>query len=63
MKKTLLFDLDGTVLPLDNKEFERLYIGTLTNFAKDTIEPEKLAKSLWARTAKNDSKHRSKSNQ
>lgn len=50
MKKTVLFDLDGTLLPMDAKEFENAYIGSLTTFTKDIIEPKEMAKKLWQAT-------------
>ncbi|QIK69904.1 HAD family hydrolase [Erysipelothrix sp. HDW6C] len=51
MKKTILFDLDGTLLPLDNKEFETSYITSITSFVKDILEPRKMAESLWQASA------------
>ena len=40
---TVLFDLDGTLLPMDQEAFIRLYFGALTQkFAPHGFEPEKL---------------------
>lgn len=46
---TVLFDLDGTLLPMDQEAFIRLYFGALTQkFAPHGFEPEKLIQGLWA---------------
>lgn len=56
--KTILFDLDGTLLPMDQDIFVKTYLG---NFAKKLAplgyEPESFYKSMWAGVAsmvKND---------
>ena len=46
---TVLFDLDGTLLPMDQEAFIRLYFGALTQkFAPHGFEPEKLIQGLSA---------------
>lgn len=46
---TVLFDLDGTLLPMDQEAFIRLYFGALTQkFVPHGFEPEKLIQGLWA---------------
>lgn len=56
--KTLLFDLDGTLLPMDQEEFIRAYFGGIaTKLAPYGYEPEKLIQGIWTGTAamiKND---------
>lgn len=56
--KTVLFDLDGTLLPMDQEEFIRAYFGGIaTKLAPYGYEPEKLIKGIWTGTAamiKND---------
>ena len=50
MKKidTVLFDLDGSLLPMDQDRFVRLYMEALgRTFALDGLEPEKLTGSVW----------------
>ncbi len=48
-KKVILFDLDGTLLPMDQKIFVKSYFGKLTKrFAPLGYEPEKLMEALWA---------------
>ncbi len=58
MKKAVLFDLDGTLLPMDNDEFTRVYIGLLARKAAGWgYEPEEMVKALWKGTGamvKND---------
>lgn len=44
---TILFDLDGTLLPMDAKKFESLYLGTLGKFTSAIIDPELMLKSLY----------------
>lgn len=47
---TVLFDLDGTLLPMDNALFEKLYFKELTKAFSDIISAEELAKNIWAST-------------
>ncbi|KAB3527647.1 HAD family hydrolase [Alkaliphilus serpentinus] len=50
MIKTVLFDLDGTLLPLDMNEFIKRYFGGLTVKFKDMIKGEELSSIVWAST-------------
>ncbi len=58
MLKTVLFDLDGTLLPFDQDDFIRLYFGGLCKkLAPLGYQPDKLVKDIWAGTkamVKND---------
>lgn len=58
MIKTVLFDLDGTLLPMDNNEFTKYYFGLLCKkLAPKGYKPEELIDAVWAGTAamvKND---------
>lgn len=47
MIKTVLFDLDGTVLDVEGENFERTYLSTLSSFLKEDIHPDLLMKHLW----------------
>ena len=50
--KTVLFDLDGTLLPMDQDEFLKAYFGGLAaHLAPHGFEPDKLVRSIWAGTA------------
>ena len=55
---TVLFDLDGTLLPMDQEEFTRGYFGLLTQkVAHRGYDPKRLIDGVWAGTAamvKND---------
>ncbi len=56
--KTILFDLDGTLLPMDQDVFVKTYFGMLAKtLAPRGYEPEKLIKAVWSGTGamvKND---------
>lgn len=55
---TVLFDLDGTLLPMDQDEFTKNYFGLLTaKVAPRGYDPKKTIDAIWAGTAamvKND---------
>lgn len=44
--KTILFDLDGTLLSMDADIFERTYLGSLVDFYKTKSEPQLMIKAL-----------------
>ena len=47
--KVVLFDLDGTLLPMDQDEFVKAYFGGIAKkLAPYGYEPNKLVKSIWA---------------
>ena len=49
--KTVLFDLDGTLLPMDQDEFIKAYFGGLaTKLVPYGYEPNKLIKGIWTGT-------------
>ena len=49
---TVLFDLDGTLLPMDNDEFTKGYFKLLAaKLAPYGYEPKKLVDAIWAGTA------------
>ena len=51
MIKTVLFDMDGTLLPMDTKQFEKLYFKSLaTKVAPLGYEPSKLTEGIWSGT-------------
>lgn len=50
MLDTLLFDLDGTLLPLDMEKFTARYFGELCNKFKSIFEPRTLQEAIWAST-------------
>ena len=51
MIKTVLFDMDGTLLPMDTKSFEKLYFkGLATKVAPLGYEMSKLIEGVWAGT-------------
>ena len=60
MIKAILFDLDGTLLPMDQEVFVKDYMGRIAAFlAPHGYEPQLLIKALWAGTGamvKNDGK-------
>jgi FMN phosphatase YigB (HAD superfamily) len=49
---TIIFDLDGTLLPMDFKQFMQLYFYELGKHFKDHIEPDVLAKYVMSATGK-----------
>ena len=55
---TILFDLDGTLLPIDNDAFTKGYFKLLAvKLAPHGYEPKQLVDAIWAGTAamvKND---------
>ncbi len=44
--KAILFDLDGTLMPMDNDKFEKLYLSTLGQKLAPFIEPKSLMKNM-----------------
>ena len=51
MIDTVLFDLDGTLLPMDQEEFVNAYMGLLArNMAPYGYEPKHLIAAVWAGT-------------
>lgn len=50
--RAILFDLDGTLLPMDLKKFEQLYFHSLSNYFKDLVDKDHLIKSVWMSTNK-----------
>ena len=62
MISTILFDLDGTLLPMDQDIFIRAYLGGLTGkLAPFGFDPKAIAKSIWMGTGamvKNDGSSR-----
>ena len=48
---TVLFDLDGTLLPMDQETFVKAYFGLLANhFAPHGYDPKVLINAIWAGT-------------
>ncbi|OLO36308.1 haloacid dehalogenase [Alkalihalophilus pseudofirmus] len=50
MAKVILFDLDGTLLPMDTESFIQNYIKELAPRVAHIMEPNHFVKSLWAGT-------------
>jgi phosphoglycolate phosphatase-like HAD superfamily hydrolase len=51
MYKNYLFDLDGTLLPLDEELFVKTYFSQLAKkFHELKLDPEKMIKKLWSGT-------------
>lgn len=50
MIDTILFDLDGTLLPLDMEKFTEIYFKEMGYMFKDMIEPKLLVKYIWTAT-------------
>jgi FMN phosphatase YigB (HAD superfamily) len=50
MINTILFDLDGTLLPIDAKAFEKIYFGGLTSHFTDMYPPQEFIKLIWDAT-------------
>ena len=49
MIRLIATDLDGTLLPMDQEAFIRLYFGALTQkFEPYGFDPQKLIQGLWA---------------
>jgi len=44
---TILFDLDGTLLPIDMQLFEKIYFQELCLYFKDLLPSDKLIKFIW----------------
>ena len=62
--KAILFDLDGTLLPMDNNVFVKGYFKELAKkLSPIGLEPDKLIETVWAGTkamVKNDGLRRCK---
>ena len=50
MLKTIIFDLDGTLLPLDMEKFMHIYFKEMGMAFHDMIEPKNLVDSVWKAT-------------
>lgn len=50
MIKACLFDLDGTLLPLDTEDFVRVYLKELAGKVAHLIAPDQLIKAIWEAT-------------
>jgi FMN phosphatase YigB (HAD superfamily) len=47
---TVLFDLDGTLLPIDSATFEKVYFAALASRFTDMYRPEEFTKIIWDAT-------------
>lgn len=53
MLKAVFFDLDGTLLPMDEQEFTKVYFDLISNKMKDyDYDKEKLISTIWSGTKK-----------
>jgi FMN phosphatase YigB (HAD superfamily) len=52
MRKTVLFDLDGTLLPIDTDRFIRQYMKELAGYAGHLVPPARLVEQVMASTYK-----------
>jgi len=50
MINTILFDLDGTLLPIESNAFEKIYFGGLSSHFTDMYPPEAFIKLIWDAT-------------
>lgn len=50
MTKTILFDLDGTLLPMDTDGFVKTYTKELARTVAHIVDPTEFTKALWAGT-------------
>ncbi len=50
MINTILFDLDGTLLPISSEQFEKIYFGGLSSHFTDMYPPEAFFKLIWDAT-------------
>lgn len=50
MINTILFDLDGTLLPIASDQFEKIYFGGLSSHFTDMYTPEAFFKLIWDAT-------------
>jgi len=50
MKKVILFDLDGTLLPMDTDLFIETYIKELAGKVAHIVDPDTFIKALWGGT-------------
>jgi FMN phosphatase YigB (HAD superfamily) len=50
MIRTILFDLDGTLLPMDQDKFTTVYFGKLSESMAQLHEPEALISAVWKGT-------------
>ncbi len=63
MRNTFLFDLDGTLLPMDFNKFMELYFHNLGVHFYDKIEPKLLSKYIMDSTSMMTSKNNGESNE
>ncbi|HET6785286.1 MAG TPA: HAD family hydrolase [Erysipelotrichaceae bacterium] len=47
---TILFDLDGTLLPINGEAFEAIYFKGLSSYFLDKYEPKEFIKIIWSAT-------------
>lgn len=45
--QAILFDLDGTLMPMSNQTFIDMYIPSLANYLAEYVEPKTLIKAMW----------------
>ncbi|HHX80077.1 MAG TPA: HAD family hydrolase [Acholeplasmataceae bacterium] len=50
MYKAILFDLDGSLLPLDEKQFIKIYFGGVSKRFADKYDPQEFLDALWKGT-------------
>lgn len=50
MITTILFDLDGTLLPIDTEEFTERYFAEISIKLKDYFTPKEVIKNIWGST-------------
>jgi len=50
MIDTILFDLDGTLLPLNMERFVQLYFGEMDQYFADLIDLKQLTRKIWEAT-------------
>lgn len=50
MIDTILFDLDGTLLQINNKEFEKYYFGAMAKQVESLYKPDEIIDLIWTCT-------------